>query len=226
MSYNKRRIRQISTLPPVQRDTAQVVANSYILGGLDQKVNVVGTAFGDLISVARVSDLTHVYDGAYRFACTEAGKFTVENIETGVKSAVKDATSAAVVITDIVPGITVTVASGLTGVVVGDTVDVYFQGDSTYIVPGTILGRLKEGVNVGKWEPVGSDITKYDLFRVCGGTIETDKSRNISPNSDTYMLDDKFTVDVYVFGQVSEAVCKDINLTDAIKAKMQGIVWE
>ena len=126
-----------------------------------------------------------------------------------------------------VQGLTITVASGLTGVVVGDIVDVYIVGDSTYIIPGTIMGRIKDESSdyFGKWMPIGTDLTKFDALRVCGGTLETDKSRLVAPASDTMMVADNYTVDGYVFAEVIESVCRNINLTDEAKTKITGIVW-
>lgn len=222
---NTRKIQQISVLPPLQRDTAIVVPNSRILGGVEKTIDVVGSKLGALITVERISDAVRVYADVLRFECTEAKKFKVTNAE-GAEIATGDATSANVVITT-VQGLKITVASGLTGVVVGDIAEVHIIEDSTYIVPGTILGRVKDenSTYYGKWMPVGSDISKFDIFRVCGGTLETDKSRLVPASSDTMMVADNYTVDVYVVAEVIESVCKSINLTDDIKAKMQGIIW-
>lgn len=222
-----RQVRQISRLTPLQRDTAIVVPMSSIKGGKAEMTDVVGDKLSTAITVERTSDALPVFDTSLRFTVTAAGKFTVANVDTGYVTTEQDATSAAVVLTEF-SGLKITVASGLKSAVANDICDVNIIGDSTYIVPGTILGRIKDTNSdyFGKWEPVGSDITKYDIFRVCGGTIETNKANHIPAVSNTMNMDDKYTVDVYVFGQVIESVCRDINLTDAIKAKMQGIVWE
>lgn len=223
----KRKITQISRIQPLQRDTAKVIPNSYVLGGLKQIIDVIGTAFGALLTVNRVSDVNAVYDGTYRFTCTGTGKFKVTNLDTNVTSAEYNASSSEVTVKDIY-GIEVKVASGLTGVTEGDIVDVEIIGDSTYIVPGTILGRIKdsESDNFGKFEPIGSDLTKYDILRVCGGTIETNKQNFVAPVSDVTNNADNYTVDVYVFAQVIEEVCRAINLTDDAKKRIEGIVWE
>ena len=149
------------------------------------------------------------------------------NLDTNVTSSEYNASSSNVVVKDIY-GIEITVASGLTGVTEGDIVDVEIIGDSTYIVPGTILGRIKdsESDNFGKFEPIGSDLTKYDILRVCGGTIETNKQNFVAPVSDVTNNADNYTVDVYVFAQVIEEACRAINLTDDAKKRIEGIVWE
>lgn len=223
----KRSIRQINRLTPLLRDTAQIVPNSTIKGGKAILTDVVGTALSKLIKVERVADNLPVIDTNLRFTVTETGKFKVQNVDTGYETAVKDATSANVTITDF-SGLKITVTSGLAGTTANDICDVSIYGDSSYIVPGTILGRIKDEASdyFGHFEPVGSDINKYDIFRVCGSTIETNKANFLAPVESTMNNDDRYTVDVLVFAQVIEAVCKDINLTDAIKAKITGIVWE
>lgn len=224
----KREIRQISTLPPLQRDTAQIVPKSYILGGAYEATDVVGTKISGAITVERVADNMPVLDTSLRFVCTETGKFTVTNQETGYVTEEKNATSADVVITEFA-GLNITVDKTKFALASADDIcDVAIIGDSTYIVPGTILGRINVNGNTnnGKYEPIGSVLTKYDVLRVCGGTIETDKANFVAPVSNTMNTDDRYTVDVYVFGQVIESVCRAINMTDGAKAKLQGIVWE
>lgn len=222
----KRQIRQISVLPPVQRGTANIVPMSTIKGGQSTKTNVVGTALDGAITVERVSDDIAVQDTTLRFIVTETGKFKVVDTNSGYDSGVQDATSAAVILTQF-GGLKITVAQNLNSAVADDICDVSIYGDSTYIVPGTILGRIKDENSdyFGKYEPVGSTISKYDHFVVCGGTIETNKQNYIAPVSDTVNNDDSYTVDYYVFAEVIESVCKSINLTDAIKAKINGIAW-
>lgn len=223
----KRKIKQISKIQPLQRDTAHLIPNSYILGGLDKIIDVIGSKFAELITVARVSDANPVYDGVYRFTCTGTGKFTVTNMNTNVTSSEYNATSQNVVATDAY-GITMTVAGGMTGVTEGDSCDVYIIGDSTHIIPGTILGRIKDenSDNFGKFEPIGSDLEKYDVLRVCGGTVETDKENFTAPVSDSMVNADNYAVDVYIFAQVIESVCREINMTDDAKKRIEGIVWE
>lgn len=154
-------IRQIGTLPPLQRATAQIIPMSAILGGKAEKTNVIGNALADLITISRVSDLMPVYDMNLRVTCTSTGKFKIENVDTGYVTTEKDATSSQVEITEF-SGIKITVASGLTGAVADDICDIGVYGDSTFIVPGTILGRIKDESNdyFGQFEPIKSDLTK------------------------------------------------------------------
>lgn len=222
----KRKIRQISILPPLQRGTAQLVPNSFIKGGQSEKTDVVGEALSKAITVSRVSDAILVPDQTLRFVVTAAGKFKVSDPSTGYESAELDATSAAVTITTF-PGLSIVVASGLNSAAKDDICDVSVIGDSTYIIPGTILGRIKNtsSDNYGKYEPVGSDTSLYDRFVVCGGTADTNKQNYIAPNAMTENNDDRMTVDYYVFGEVIESACKAINLTDNIKKNIYGINW-
>jgi len=222
----KRQIKQISVLPPLQRGTAIIVPNSYIKGGQSEKTDVVGEALSEAITVVRVSDSILVPDQTLRFTVTETGKFKVSDTSTGYVSDVQDATSAAVVITTF-PGLKITVAQGLNSAVADDICDVSVYGDSTYIVPGTILGRIKDTNSeyCGRYEPIGSDLTKYDHICVCGGTVETNKQNFIAPVDLSVNNDDRLTVDYYVFAEVIESVCKEINLTDTAKAKISGIAW-
>ena len=226
----KREIRQLGTLPPLQRDTAQIIPMSYIKGGTFVADNVVGSVLKDAIKVERVSDKMPVVDTPLRILATatntNTNKFTITNQETGYVTAELDASTVDAVCSDF-GGLKITIISAnLTGVAADDICDVSIMGDSTYIVPGTILGRVKTGDYAGKYEPIGSDLSAYDVLRVCGGTIETNKSNFVSPIYNTMNNDDRFTVDVYVFGQVFESVCRSINMTDDAKARLQGIVWE
>lgn len=222
----KREIRQLGTLPPLQRDTAQIIPMSSIKGGTFVADNVVGSVLKDAIKVERVSDKMPVVDTPLRILATATNKFTITNQETGYVTAELNASSADAVCTDF-GGLKITILSAkLTGVAADDICDVSIMGDSTYIVPGTILGRVKTGDYAGKYEPIGSDLTQYDVLRVCGGTIETNKANFVAPVNNTMNNDDRYTVDVYVFGQVFESVCRSINMTDSAKAKLQGIVWE
>ena len=223
----RRQIRQIGTLPPLQRDTAKIVPNSVILGGKTEATNVVGTALDGAITITRIADNVPVYDTSLRITVTEAGKFKIKNVDTGYETEVKDASASDVTVTDF-HGLSILVESGLNGAVADDICDVNVWGDSSYIVPGTILGRIKNEASdfYGMFEPIKSDLTQYDILRVCGGMIETNKANFVAPISDTMNTDDRYTVDVYVFGQVFESVCRDINMTDNAKARLDGIVWE
>lgn len=224
----KRPVRQISRLAPLQRDTAKVVPNSTIKGGNFETNNIVGTKLSDAITVTRIDDKLPVNDTNLRIIATAENRFTVSNVDTGYVTTEKDASVAAVEIIEF-SGVKITIDNTkLTGVAANDICDVYIMGDSTYIVPGTILGRIKDTSSdyYGWYEPVGSKLDDYDVFRVCGGTVETNKADMVAPVMNVMNNDDKYTVDVYVFAQVIESVCRDLNLTDEIKAKMQGIVWE
>ncbi len=223
-----RKVKMVQRIQPLQMDTAVVKPNSVISGKVEQIINVVGTEFSKAIKAERFNEAYPIVDGVYRFTCTDTGKFTITNTKTGQVSQVYDATSSNVVTTNDLVGLKVTVTSGLTGVVAGDYTDVYVVGDSTYIVPGTILGKIKDKDNVyyGKYEPIGSDLSKYEHLRVCAGTLETDKQKLVPQTSMIHQLSDTLTVSVFVFAQLIESVCRDINMTDDAKAQLTGIVWE
>lgn len=218
----------VSKIQPLQLDTVHLVKGSYIKGGFEKTIDLVGTTFSTLITVERVSDNTPVFEGTYRFTCSETGKFKVTDMKTGSNIGTEyDASSADAVITDLY-GLKITVTSGLTGVVADDICDVYITGDSTYIVPGTVLGRIKDDTspNVGKYEPIGSDLTKYDVLRICAGAVETNPQNFVPGISNTVNNMDNDTTSVYVFAQLIEEACRSINLTDDAKAMINGIVWE
>ena len=224
----KRQVKQISKLPPLQRDTAMIVPNSTIKGGSFDAVDVVGNNFSSIIKIERVNDKLPVLDTNLRFVATAASKFTITNVDTGYVTAEQDASSADVTVVDFA-GIKITIASADASKFVADDIcDISVIGDSTYIVPGTILGRIKDENSQyhGWYEPIGSDLTQYDILRVCGGTIETNKANLVAAASDIMNNDNKYTVDVYVFGQVYKHVCSEINLTDDAEKMIQGIVWE
>lgn len=222
----KREIRQIGTLPPLQRDTAQIIPMSSIKGGSFVANDIVGTVLKGAIKIERIDDKIPVVDTPLRILATAANKFKITNQETGYTTAELDTSTTNAVCNDF-GGLKITIDNTkLTGVAADDICDVSIIGDSTYIVPGTILGRVKTGEYKGKYEPIGSDLDNYDVLRVCGGTIETNKANFVAPVLNTMNNDDRYTVDVYVFAQVSETICRSINMTDDAKSKLQGIVWE
>lgn len=224
-----RKIQNPSKLQPLQMDTAILVPKTVLPGLIGNTKNMVGTKLSEAISLARISYGIPMPTGTYRFEAvgtSENIKYTVTNLETGFKSA--EIPVSATANTTLIPGVAVTISS-LTGVVAGDYADVDVFGDTTFIVPGTVLGRLKTGPNKGKYEvAVDTNIANYDVVRISAGTLETDpdKRRIGSDGSNILVNSDTLTVSVYVYAQLDKAVCQSVNMTEALENKIQGIVWD
>ena len=220
-----RKIKQIFKLQPLQIDTVELLPMSTVPGIVKPGVDVVGNTIKSAVSFKRSEGIIPLIDGIYQIKCVNTNKIVVLDMTRGTSSAEYDVTSGAT-INDAIPGIVLTVDAGA-GATQGNIAEYEIIGDQTYIIPGTILGRIKEGVNVGKWRPVKSDADakNFDCFRVASTTQETDKTKTVLPHGYEVNLSSVFTIDVIVYGQVYESVCKDINLTDEIKAKMPFIAW-
>lgn len=224
-----RKIQNPSKIQPLQMDTAIIVPKSTVPGVIGAAKNIVGSKLASLIKADRISFGIPMPNGTYRFEVVSDGgatKYVVTNIDTGFKSAPTDVS--ATPNTTLIPGVSVTVEA-LTDCVAGDYADVTVLGDTTFIVPGTVLGRLKNGANKGKYVVANdTDIDSYDAIRISAGTLETDpdKKRIGSDGSSTIVNADTMTVAVYVFAQLTKSVCEDINLTTALEAKIKGIVWD
>lgn len=221
-----RKIQDPSRLTPLQMDTAILVPRTTLPGIIATPADVVGTTLGGLIKAERTSYGLPLVDGTYRIEVVGDGsKYKVTNINTGFESS--EQTPAADAVTTLIPGVSLTIAS-LTGCVAGDYADIDVAGDTTFIVPGTVLGRLKDGVNQGKYEvAVDPNMAKYDILRICAGTLETDPDkRRIGSDGSSMMVNaDTMTVSVYVFAQLSKTIVDSVNMTDAMREKIQGIVW-
>lgn len=227
-----RKIQDPSRLTPLQMDTAIIVPRATLPGIIGNPTDVVGSTLAGLITATRISYGLPLVDGTYRIEVVETGEsatkttgYKVTNLDTGFESAVTTPGSDAV--TTLIPGVSLKIAA-LTGCVAGDYADIDVFGDTTFLVPGTVLGRLKEGPNKGKYEvALDANITKYDHVRICAGTLETDpEKRRIGSDGSSMMVNaDTFTVSVYVFAQLSKAIVDSVNMTDALRAKITGIVW-
>lgn len=221
-----RKIQDPSILKPLLMDTAILVPKSTLPGLIDKPKNVVGTTLGGLIKLERISYGMPMPTGTYRFEVNaDASKYKVTNLDTGFTS--DETAPAATAVTTLIPGIAVKVES-LTGVVNGDYADVDVFGDTTFIVPGTVLGRLKEGPNKGKFEvAIDPNIGKYDIVRISAGTLETDASKRTLATDGSNVLanNDTMTVAVYIYAQLNKEICQSVNMTDALEKKIEGIVW-
>jgi hypothetical protein len=207
-------VKEIYKVQPLQIDTVELVPNSVIRGFVGAPVDVVGTKLAAKVTL-ELNGLALV-DGTYEIVCTltgAAGTGTVKvvNVDTGFESG--DIVTG-VASNNIVSGVTITV-SDCTDVVANDKVVFNVVGDQTYIIPGTVLGKLKTGTHTGKWRPVlpndNVDAT-FSQLRVASGFQETDKSKTVLPSGYESNLSNVFTIDVVVYGQIYESVCNGINL--------------
>lgn len=225
-TFMSRKVQDPSRLTPLQMDTAILVPRTTLPGIISTPTNVVGETLAGLITATRTSYGLPLVDGTYRVEIVGDGsKFKVTNMDTGFES--EETSPAADPITTLIPGVSLTIAA-LTGCVAGDYADIDVFGDTTYIVPGTVLGRLKDGTNKGKYEvAIDPNIEKYDILRICAGTLETDPDkRRIGSDGSSMMVNaDTMTVSVYVFAQLSKSIVDGVNMTDKMREKIQGIVW-
>lgn len=220
-----RPVKDIFKLQPIQIDTVELVPGSAIEGTLGEVTDVIGTALAALVTTAKNG--LPLMDGDYEIVATDAAanKFKVV-YSNGFETAeiVADGTPNDTAI----PGITLTVAA-LAGVSDNDKASFEVVGDQTYYIPGTVVGKIKEGTNSGKWQAVRSTdtLTDYSQFRVCSTFQETDKSKTVLPNGYESNLSTVFTIDVVVYGMIYENACAAINLeavTD-LKKEMPFYVW-
>lgn len=222
-----RKIKQIFKLQPIQIDTVELLPNSKVPGIIGTAVDVVGTSIADEMTIERATGNIPLIDGKYQVKATDTGKVTVFDIENGTSSGeyTVDSTNG-VVIVDAVPGVKLTLTKDA-ATTNGDIAEFEVIGDQTYIIPGTILGRIKEGANVGKWRPVLSDadMSNFDCYRVASTVQETDKKKTVLPHGYEVNLSSVFTIDVIVYGQIYESVCRGINLTNNLKNAMPFIAW-
>ena len=220
-----RKIKQIFKLQPLQIDTVELLPMSSVPGIIKTPVDVVGNTIKSAVTFERIEGNIPLIDGIYQIKCVGTNKVVVFDMTRGTSSGEYDVTSDAT-IKDAIPGVALTVKSAA-GATQGNVAEFKVIGDQTYIIPGTILGRIKEGVNAGKWRPVKSDADaeNFDCFRVASTTQETDKTKTVLPHGYEVNLSSVFTIDVVVYGQIYESVCKEINLTDELKKKMPFIAW-
>jgi len=207
-------VKEIYKVQPLQIDTVELVPNSVIRGFVNTPVDVVGTKLADKITL--ILNGLALVDGTYEIVCTltgaaGVGTYKIVNVDTGFESA--DIVSG-VLNSNTISGVTVLVSDCLT-VTANDKAVINVVGDQTYIIPGTVLGKLKTGTQTGKWRPVlpndNIDVT-FSQLRIASGFQETDKSKTVLPSGYESNLSNVFTIDVVVFGQIYESVCNGINL--------------
>lgn len=219
-------VRPIFKIQPVQTDTVQLIPNCALRGKIGDPVDVVGDALAAQITLERNANIP-LTDGVYRVECVNIGsesspdlEFVVENLDTQTTSG--SFSASATPNQGVIGGIDLTVA-GLSGVDEGDYAEFEVTGDQTYIVPGTVLGRVKGTKN---WKPAYDDeIDSFDEFRVAQTFQETDKSQTVLPHGYEFSVSQVYSIAVVVYGQLIESACRSINLTDKLKAKMPWYVW-
>ena len=158
--------------------------------------------------------------GEVSLCCNDAlGKYTLGNLNTQTTSG---SFAAGTTNQGIIGGINLSI-SNATGVSEGDYAEFEVTGDQTYIVPGTVLGRVK---GTKTWKPAYDDeINSFDEFRIAQTFQETDKSQTVLPHGYEFSVSQVFSIAVVVYGQLIESACRAINLTDNLKAKMPWYVW-
>lgn len=219
-------VKPIYKIQPLQIDTVELIPSSSIEGNISSVVNSTGTSMSARVTLT--ANALPKVDGSFRIKVkTAGGKYDIIDTITGTVLRADIDSSDTVTIADLIPGVTIKVAA-FTGETVGNACDFQTIADQTYIIPGTILGKVKTGVNSGKWRPVRStdtDLSVFDSFRICNGFQETDKTKTVLPHGYEVNLSSVFTVDVVVYGQVFRSVCNSINLTTALEAKMPFIAF-
>jgi hypothetical protein len=221
-------LQKIYRLQPLQLDTAILTPMSYIRGTIGAPFNIVGTALAALVTPSRVLT-SSLPTGKYQITVTTVGAvgvgaYTVTDLTHGLTSAA--VLTSATAQTGLIPGVSLIVSS-TTGTAVGDSAEFDVDGDQTWIIPGTVLGRYSSGANQGKWAPAYDDtIANFDIFRVANGFQETNKQALVPYNSREAIISDQLATSVIVFGTLSDANCRLINLTNNLKAQLTGIVWE
>lgn len=218
-------VRPIFKIQPVQTDTVQLIPNCALRGKIGEPVDVVGDALAAKITLTRNANIP-LTDGVYRVECVNTGTeqspslaFVVENLNTQTTSG---SFAAGTANQGIIGGINLTI-SNTTGVAEGDYAEFEVTGDQTYIVPGTVLGRVKGTKN---WKPAYDDeIDSFDEFRIAQTFQETDKSQTVLPHGYEFSVSQVFSIAVVVYGQLIESACRAINLTNNLKAKMPWYVW-
>lgn len=219
-------VRPIFKIQPLQTDTVQLIPGCSLRGKIGEPVDVVGDKLADAITLERNPNIP-LQDGVYRLECVNVGSESspslmaaVENVATGQTSGTFDAGASAQ--KGILAGIDITLSS-LASVSAGDYAEFEVTGDQTYIVPGTVLGRVK---GTKTWKPAYDDeIDSFDEFRVAQTFQETDKTKTVLPHGYEFSVSQVYTIAVVVYGQLIESACRAVNLSDNLKAKMPWYVW-
>lgn len=220
-----RQTKQIYKIQPLQIDTVELLPNSAIPGSIGTVKNTVGSSMAARVTIER--NALPLADGNYKIVVvTAAGTYKIVNEDTGFESAVL--TSSDTFVENVVSGLKIKVAA-FTGETIGNSASFSVVGDQTYIIPGTVIGRIASGNTKGKWRPVMSTdvLTTFDQFRICTGFQETDKNKTVLTAGYENNISNVFIIDVCVYGQLIENVCNEINLkaVSGLKEKMPFYAW-
>lgn len=220
-------VKDIFKIQPLQNDTVELVPGSAIEGTIGKVADVVGSTFSTLVTLATngmpMTDANYEIE-VVAVGADGTGKYKVRNTDNGWESA--DTAVSATANATLIPGVNITI-SDTTGTAVGDKVGFNVIGDQSYIIPGTVVGKVKTGTYTGKWKPIRStdELDNFSQLRVACGFQETDKSKTVLPIGYESNLSNVFTLDVVVYGQIIESACRAINLTDEAKAAMPFYAW-
>jgi len=221
-----KQIKMINRIQPLQLDTVQLLPKSYIRGGIKAAYNVTGTALAGKLVTVRNTNVA-LPEGNYRVevaivGAVGVGAYKIHDLDHGTVSA--NILTSATAQAGLIAGVNLTIAD-TTGTVLGDYAEFQVEGDQTYIIPGTVVGRFASGVNKGKWAPAYDDtIATFDVIRVISGFAETNKDQTLAPNLRQVNISENYATSCYIFAQLIEANL--VNLTANLKAKLTGIVWE
>lgn len=218
-------VKNIFKIQPLQNDTVELVPNSAVPGFIGAVANTVGAEVAANVTLTR--NALPLADGKWEIVVVNGagGTYKVVNADTGFESAVL--TSGATVQSGIISGVDIVVAA-FTTFTNGNKCAFEITGDQTYVIPGTVLGKIASGVNLGKWRPVmptDTIATDFTQFRIASSFQETDKNKTVLPTGYESNLSDVYIIDVVVYGMIIEAVCNNINLTADLKAKMPFYAW-
>lgn len=219
-------VRPIFKIQPLQTDTVQLIPGCSLRGKIGDPVDVVGDKLAEQITLTRNPNIP-LPDGVFRVECVNVSETATPSLAVVVSNVATGQTSGSFAPGNtaqkgILAGIDIKVAA-LTDVAEGDYAEFEVTGDQTYIVPGTVLGRVK---GTKTWKPAYDDeIDSFDEFRVAQTFQETDKTKTVLPHGYEFSVSQVFTIAVVVYGQLIESACKAINLTDNLKAKMPWYVW-
>lgn len=218
--------KMISRLQPLQIDTIELAPKCYIRGSIGTPVDVVGATLSGLITMERNPNVK-LPEGKYQIMVVNGGAgYQVIDVDNSTVSA--EIAPAAEAQAGVIAGINLTIAE-LTGCAEGDYVEFEVSGDQTRIIPGTVVGRISDvnDARCGKWVPAYEDMMdKCDVFRLVNGFQDTDKSKLVPEYSRETIISDNYITSVILFGIAYEKVARGINMTDALKEKLTGIIWE
>lgn len=227
-----RKIKPITPKAPLMIDTVKLAPKCSIPGKVEYKKDIVGDAFADLITITTNPSIP-LLEGIYNIEVVKVsdtdvtGQYSVYDVTRNVLTGPINVSASAN--TGVIPGIAIKIET-TEGTEKGDMVQIKVIGDQTFIIPGTILGKVvsDNDPRKGLWIPATDSLLSSAIIgpvAVANSCQETDKSKTEIESSFTTPLSDVYTIEVIVYGQVYESVCREINLTDNLKALLPHICW-